>query len=155
MCICIVILHGLEQAKGRLKFMDTGIMFKNNRTGKVEQIPSSDIDVITWQRLAGHWGVRIFTKSGNLHRLGGFKDGDREKIAKIFSTKYNNTMLDKELCLKGWNWGTAKFQGSVLSFDVSKDLDFEVPLNYVSQCTTGKNEVTLEFHQVKERFEIR
>jgi structure-specific recognition protein 1 len=56
-------------------------------------------------------------------------------------------MLEKELCLKGWNWGTAKFAGNVLSFEVANQLDFEIPLNYVSQCTTGKNEVTLEFHQ--------
>lgn len=123
-------------------------MFKNNRTGKVENIASGDLDVITWQRFAGHWGIRIFTKNGTLHRLGGFRETDKEKIAKIFTSKYNNNMLDRELCLKGWNWGTAKFQGSVLSFEVAKDLDFEVPLNYVSQCQTGKNEVTLEFHPV-------
>ncbi|ODM98071.1 FACT complex subunit SSRP1 [Orchesella cincta] len=133
--------------KGRLKFMDSGIVFKNSKTGKVENIGSTDIDVVTWQRFAGHWGIRIFAKNGTLHRLGGFREADKEKIAKVFTTKYNNSMLDKELCLKGWNWGTAKFQGSVLSFEVAKDLDFEVPLNYVSQCTTGKNEVTLEFHQ--------
>lgn len=126
-------------------------MFKNNRTGKVENIAAGDIDVVTWQRFAGHWGIRIFAKTGALHRLGGFREGDKDKIAKIFSTKYDNNMLDRELCVKGWNWGTAKFQGSVLSFEVSKDLDFEVPLNYVSQCTTGKNEVTLEFHQVSIR----
>ncbi len=100
-------------------------MFKNSRTGKVEQIQGSDIDVVTWQRFAGHWGIRLFTKSGTLHRLGGFRDTDKDKISKIFSSKYNNSMLEKELCLRGWNWGTAKFQGSVLSFDVSKDLDFE------------------------------
>lgn len=57
-------------------------------------------------------------------------------------------MLEKELSLKGWNWGTAKFYGSVLSFDVGHNTAFEIPLYDVSQCTTGKNEVTLEFHQV-------
>lgn len=56
-------------------------------------------------------------------------------------------MLEKELSLKGWNWGTAKFNGSVLSFDVGHHTAFEIPLEDVSQCTTGKNEVTLEFHQ--------
>lgn len=56
-------------------------------------------------------------------------------------------MSDKEMSVKGWNWGTAKFSGSLLSFDVGRDTAFEVPLNYVSQCTTGKNEVTVEFHQ--------
>lgn len=57
-------------------------------------------------------------------------------------------MLEKELSLKGWNWGTAKFNGSVLSFDVGNHTAFEIPLYDVSQCNTGKNEVTLEFHQV-------
>lgn len=57
-------------------------------------------------------------------------------------------MLEKELAIKGWNWGSAKFNGSILSFDVGNLTAFEIPLNNVSQCTTGKNEVTLEFHQV-------
>ena len=58
-------------------------------------------------------------------------------------------MLEKQLSLKGWNWGTARFEGSVLSFDVGQHTAFEIPLCNVSQCTTGKNEVTLEFHQVR------
>lgn len=37
--------------------------------------------------------------------------------------------------------------GPLLSFEVSDSPAFEVPLASVSQCTTGKNEVTLEFHQ--------
>ena len=57
-------------------------------------------------------------------------------------------MLEKELSVKGWNWGRADFQGSTLSFEVGSHTSFEIPLSNVSQCTTGKNEVTLEFHQV-------
>lgn len=34
-----------------------------------------------------------------------------------------------------------------MSFEVSDSPAFEIPLDSVSQCTTGKNEVTLEFHQ--------
>ncbi|KAF8778000.1 FACT complex subunit SSRP1 like protein [Argiope bruennichi] len=49
--------------------------------------------------------------------------------------------------LKGWNWGTAKFQGAVLSFDVDKSTAFEIPLTNVSHCTSAKSEVTVEFHQ--------
>lgn len=58
-------------------------------------------------------------------------------------------MLEKELSLKGWNYGTAKFEGAVLSFNVGHNTAFEIPLNNVSQCNTGKNEVTIEFHQVR------
>ena len=49
------------------------------------------------------------------------------------------------MSVKGWNWGTAKFDGNVLSFEVGKHDAFEVPLTYVNHCTSAKNEVTLEF----------
>lgn len=49
--------------------------------------------------------------------------------------------------MRGWNWGTAKFKGDVLSFNIGEKTSFEIPLSNVSQCNTGKNEITLEFHQ--------
>ena len=51
----------------------------------------------------------------------------------------------RELSVKGWNWGAASFNGNVLSFEVGKNDAFEIPLNYVNNCMTSKNEVTLEF----------
>ena len=32
-----------------------------------------------------------------------------------------------------------------MSFEVGKNDAFEIPLNYVNNCITAKNEVTLEF----------
>ena len=29
---------------------------------------ADDIELLNWQRLAGAWGIRIFTKDGELHR---------------------------------------------------------------------------------------
>ncbi|KAG7199932.1 hypothetical protein KM043_014368 [Ampulex compressa] len=132
---------------GRLKLTDQNLIFKNQKTGKVEQISANDMEMVNYQRFIGTWGLRIFLKNGTLHRFRGFKEGDQEKIAKFFSANYKKDMLEKELSLKGWNWGTAKFGGSVLSFDVGHHTAFEIPLYDVSQCNTGKNEVTLEFHQ--------
>ncbi|PSN31544.1 FACT complex subunit Ssrp1 [Blattella germanica] len=132
---------------GKLKLTDQHIIFKNSKTGKVEQISASDMDIVNWQKLVGTWGLRIFLKNGTLHRFSGFKETEQEKVAKFFTSNYKKDMLEKELSLKGWNWGTAKFNGAVLSFDVGSNTAFEIPLNHVSQCTTGKNEVTLEFHQ--------
>ncbi|XP_026327139.1 FACT complex subunit Ssrp1 [Hyposmocoma kahamanoa] len=132
---------------GRLKMTDQNIVFKNSKTGKVEQITANDIELVNFQKFIGSFGLRIFMKNGTLHRFGGFKEEEREKVAKFFKTNYNKDMLEKELSLKGWNWGTAKFNGAVLSFNVGSNTAFEIPLHYVSQCNTGKNEVTLEFHQ--------
>lgn len=128
---------------------DQGIIFKNSKTGKVEQLQASDLDVVNFQNFVSAWGLRIFLKNGTLHRYAGFKDSDREKIAKFFTSTYKIDVLEKELSLKGWNWGTARFNGSVLSFDVGSNTAFEIPLSHVSQCNTGKNEITMEFHQVK------
>ncbi|KYM92539.1 FACT complex subunit Ssrp1 [Atta colombica] len=136
-----------EETPGRLKLTDQHLIFKNQKTGKVEQISASDMEMVNYQKFIGTWGLRIFLKNGTLHRFKGFKESEQEKIAKFFSTNYKKDMLEKELSLKGWNWGTARFNGSVLSFDVGHHTAFEIPLYDVSQCNTGKNEVTLEFHQ--------
>ena len=37
--------------------------------------------------------------------------------------------------------------GNGLNFVIDNNLAFEIPLNNVSQSTTAKNEITLEFHQ--------
>lgn len=127
---------------------DQTIIFKNSKTGKVEQFPATELDLVNFQNFSGSWGLRIFLKNGTLHRFIGFKDSEKEKIAKFFASTYKKDTLEKELSLKGWNWGTAKFNGSVLSFDIGSNTAFEIPLNHVSQSSTGKNEITLEFHQV-------
>ncbi|XP_045130048.1 FACT complex subunit Ssrp1-like isoform X1 [Portunus trituberculatus] len=131
----------------RLKLSDQGITFRNVKTGKVESLGATDLEVVNWQRLAGGYGLRIFTEAGNLYRFGGFKESEQSKLEKFFKNTYSKTMTEKEFSVKGWNYGAAKFEGAVLSFDVSSIPSFEVPLNNVSGCTTGKNEVTLEFHQ--------
>ena len=53
------------------------------------------------------------------------------------------------LSIKGWNWGSANFQGNIMSFNVNNTTAFEIPLDMVSHATMGKNEVTMEFHQVR------
>ena len=40
-----------------------------------------------------------------------------------------------ELCVKGWNWGEAHFQGSLLSFEIDSKPAFEIPLKEVSQVS--------------------
>jgi hypothetical protein len=37
-------------------------------------VAGDKMDVVNWQRLAGSWGIRIFTNEGNLLRFAGFKE---------------------------------------------------------------------------------
>lgn len=136
-----------NMTSGRLKITDQNIVFKNSKTGRVDQISGSDIEIANFQRFAGSLGLRIFMKNGSLQRYVGLKTGEEEKITGFFKKHFQKDISDKELSLRGWNWGTANFNGSVLSLDCERKASFEIPLQHVSQCTTGKNEVTLEFHQ--------
>lgn len=131
---------------GRLKMTEQNIVFKNKKTGKVEQINAPDLDFVNWQKLVGTWALRIFLKNGSLHRFSGFKESEIEKICSFFKTNFKINVSEKDLSVKGWNWGATKFIGNVLSFDVNNTTAFEIPLKDVSQCTTGKNEVAVEFH---------
>lgn len=134
-------------SNGNLKLTDEKIVFQHSKSGKKDAVRAEDVDLVNWQRIAGVWGIRVFTKDGLLHRFAGFKETERDRVAKHFSSCYHLEMLDKELSVKGWNWGAANFSGSVLQFEVGKHDAFEVPLNYVSHCSSAKNEVTLEFSQ--------
>ncbi|XP_018496026.1 FACT complex subunit Ssrp1, partial [Galendromus occidentalis] len=103
------------------------------------------VESVFWQRLAGAYGLRIQTKNPSLYRFGGFQNDERGKLREFFKEFYNLDMKTKEFSLTGRNWGTVNFDPVVLSFDIDKVPAFEIPLAYVSNCSTSKNEVTLEF----------
>ncbi|UYV73674.1 SSRP1 [Cordylochernes scorpioides] len=133
---------------GRLKLTKQGIIFKNNKNGKVDNVPSGEVDALNWLRMARGPALRIMTKAGNVYRYTGFGDVEKDKLSKFFEVNYQVTLKVRDMSVKGWNWGTANFEGNSLLFNVDGgDLAFEVPLPYVSHCTSAKNEVTMEFHQ--------
>lgn len=37
---------------------------------------------------------------------------DFEKISDYFKANYKVELSEKDMCVKGWNWGTAKFSGN-------------------------------------------
>ncbi|XP_062380501.1 FACT complex subunit SSRP1a [Sardina pilchardus] len=132
---------------GRLRFSKQSIVYKSTKTGKVDTIPVPDLSLAQWRRVCLGHGIKLSTSTGHVYKYDGFKDSDLESIAAFFKANYKVELVEKDMCVKGWNWGTAKFTGPLLSFDVSENPVFEIPLSNVSQCATGKNEVTLEFHQ--------
>ncbi|XP_060783304.1 FACT complex subunit SSRP1a [Neoarius graeffei] len=132
---------------GRLRFSKQSVVYKSSKTGKVDSIPAPDLSLAQWRRVCLGHGIKLATSNGHVYKYDGFKDTDFEKISAFFKANYRVELTEKDMCVKGWNWGTAKFSGPLLSFDVNESPAFEIPLANVSQCTTGKNEVTVEFHQ--------
>lgn len=137
-----------DLTSGRLKLTNTQIIFKNHKTGKIDTLNSGEIKKIGWQRLADNYAIRVMLKNGHLYRYGGLKMFDKEKLENFVQSNYSLTLDTQEFSIRGWNWGTASFEGSVLNFEIKKsEKAFEIPLSNVSHTTTAKNEVTLEFHQ--------
>uniref|UniRef100_A0A674BDZ1 FACT complex subunit SSRP1 n=1 Tax=Salmo trutta TaxID=8032 RepID=A0A674BDZ1_SALTR len=132
---------------GRLRFSKQNLVYKSSKTGKVDNIPAAELSQATWRRVCLGHGIKLATSSGHVYKYDGFRDTDYERISEFFKANYKVELTEKDMCVKGWNWGTAKFSGPLLSFDVNDSSVFEIPLASVSQCATGKNEVTLEFHQ--------
>ncbi|XP_076453034.1 FACT complex subunit SSRP1-like isoform X2 [Babylonia areolata] len=132
---------------GRLKLQRNSIIFKNNKTGKVDQFQSSEVEKSLWLKRARGHCLKLVLKSGNIHRYDGFKEPDFERISKFLQDFYEMPLEKVDMSIKGWNWGLARFEGNSLNFELDKSLVFDIPLTNVSHTTTSKNEVTLEFHQ--------
>ncbi|XP_069485098.1 FACT complex subunit SSRP1 isoform X1 [Ambystoma mexicanum] len=132
---------------GRLRLSRQGIIFKNNKTGKVDNIQGSELSESLWRRVALGHGIKLTTKNGHIYKYDGFRDTEYDKLSEFFKSQFRVDLVEKDLCVKGWNWGTVRFGGQLLTFDIGDQPAFEIPLGNVSQCATGKNEVTLEFHQ--------
>lgn len=132
---------------GRLKLHKGGVIFKANKTGKIDQAAVADIESTSWLRVARGFELNVALTNGVQFKFEGFKEADYDQLASFIKENFERDLEEIELSVKGWNWGTAKFQGSSLCFEVDDKPAFIVPLKDVSQATTGKNEVTLEFHQ--------
>lgn len=69
-----VISYNLFQIPGRLKLTNQAVIFKNSKTGKVEQIQATEIESISKQRIAATPGLRLMLKNGSMYRFGGFNE---------------------------------------------------------------------------------
>ena len=73
-CTIKVYIYFFFQQPGRLKLSSTGVMFKNIKTGILDQFSSSDIEEVHWLvRARGHC-LKFILNSGNIHRFDGLKE---------------------------------------------------------------------------------
>ena len=64
----------LLQNQGKLKITGDSVVFKNSTTGKLETVPSSKFDTLSWTRLANQPALRISLDDGTMYRFGKFND---------------------------------------------------------------------------------
>jgi len=62
------------QNPGRLKLQSTSVIFKNIKTGKVDQYQSTDVDKVNWLKRARGHCLKFTLNTGVIHRYDGFKE---------------------------------------------------------------------------------
>jgi hypothetical protein len=99
-CTLIVLLPSPIQVNGKLKMTDSKLVFKGNKSGSKNEVNADQIEMVSWQRLAGTWGIRIFTREGNLQRFAGFKDAvsGRARNICMHGGKWHSFVIFHFLC---------------------------------------------------------
>ncbi|KJH49060.1 structure-specific recognition protein [Dictyocaulus viviparus] len=133
--------------QGRVKLAESMIQFKNEKTGKLNSVNTSELSGLNWQRLGNRPGIKLRFTDGKKIRFGGFKDSDLERIKQFAQKYWNKEVEHNDLVLKGWNYGNCQVDGQSIEFTLDNKPVFEVPLSNVANCVGNKSEATLEFHQ--------
>ncbi|KAF1760791.1 hypothetical protein GCK72_009041 [Caenorhabditis remanei] len=134
-------------AMGTLKLNEKSLSFKSEKGGKSVNINGDDIDGLKWQKLGNKPGLRVGVSDGAVHRFGGFKDTDLEKLQKFTDAAWSQPIEQSNLFIKGWSYGQAEVKGRNIEFSWEDKPIFEIPCTNVSNVTANKNEAVLEFHQ--------
>lgn len=64
----------LLQNDGRLRLSRQGVIFKNSKTGKVDNIQASELAEGVWRRVALGHGLKLLTKNGHVYKYDGFRE---------------------------------------------------------------------------------
>lgn len=69
--------HFSQQNDGRLRLSRQGIIFKNSKTGKVDNIQAGELTEGIWRRVALGHGLKLLTKNGHVYKYDGFRESVR------------------------------------------------------------------------------
>lgn len=64
----------LLQNDGRLRFSKQNVVYKSSKTGKVDNIPASELNLAQWRRVCLGHGIKLGTSTGHVYKYDGFRD---------------------------------------------------------------------------------
>ena len=70
MCSLLCVL----QNPGRLKLQSNSVIFKNIKTGKIDQFQSTDVEKAQWLKRAKGYCLKLVLNNDTIQRYDGFKD---------------------------------------------------------------------------------
>ena len=57
-----------------MQILSEKVVFKNNKTGKIDTLVNSDITGAIWRRVARDYELKLTLKSGHVYKFDGFKE---------------------------------------------------------------------------------
>lgn len=85
------------QHDGRLKLHKGGVIFRANKTGKVDQAAVADIESTQWMRVARGFELNVTLTNGSQFKFEGFKEGVSQTFLcynKCFYSQYHKHVED-------------------------------------------------------------
>lgn len=141
-----IYLQGKQQkSNGKIKFVPSGAGWKESATGAVTTLRSEEFKKALWTRVAREYQLRIVMKNGTEFNFDGFSKESFDTLKNYMKDVYGMTLENRELGLKGRNWGKAQIDSHHLEFVVQGRIMFELPVQDIGNSTvSAKNEVTIE-----------
>lgn len=62
------------QNDGRLRFSKQNVVYKSSKTGKVDSIQASELNLAQWRRVCLGHGIKLSTSTGHVYKYDGFRD---------------------------------------------------------------------------------
>ncbi|KAK0221698.1 structure-specific recognition protein-domain-containing protein [Armillaria fumosa] len=158
------IFHGPSQEIGKFRVAATGMAWKGVESEGVTAMQAPEIKWAQWLRVARNFQLRVGLAGHKKETFDGFMREDHDKVEALMRKHFNITLENKEVSLRGWNWGMTDFQGNELAFMVADRTAFMLNLQQVNNSNiAARTEVALEFtpgtskskHAVDELTEIR
>lgn len=146
---------GTDFSVGKLRLAPSGLGWKSLVEDKILTIESHRIKKFYWLRVARLFELQVLlkdNKDGRMVRFNGFKKDDLFALKETIKRFYAIQVEQKELCVKGWNWGQTEFDNFTnnLIFLVDDKSCFEIDVNKITNTNlVNKNEVSLEFSHVQ------
>ncbi|TPX47382.1 hypothetical protein SeMB42_g03342 [Synchytrium endobioticum] len=133
-------------AAGKLKMASGGIGWQNSTTKETVMIRAKDENIrkLTWMPCARGYELRIQCRDG-IYKYWGFPKDAYDVLNQMTKSHLGLTIEQKDVSVRGYNWGSVEFTGNYMSFVVGNRTAFELPMSEISNTTEQKAEVSVEF----------
>ncbi|KAI8809872.1 hypothetical protein BJ742DRAFT_802718 [Cladochytrium replicatum] len=138
----IWLVDPVPKMPGKFRLIDMGMGWQERKDPSKEGTPTrvkieaTELKSISWMRVARDYGIRIVKKDGTILRFDGFPLDSFRELSAFINQHYKLKLNQREISVRGLNWGTTELHNNHLSFLVGSRPAFDIPLSQVLNANT-------------------